>query len=383
MQTIYMDHAATTPIAPEVFEAMKPFLTTCFANAASTHHLGAAVNRQVVFAREKLARLMNCRPGNITFTSGATEANNQAISTAARIARENGRMRIVTTAIEHESVLEPMRRLAAQGFDVAYVRPDRFGNVTAQQILDEADDRTGLISMMLVNNEIGTILPVAEVAHAIAKRPILLHVDAVAAMGHQQVDFSALGGHFMSFSGHKFNGPKGIGALVSAPGVMPDPLILGGHQERGRRAGTTDAAGIVGMAEALGLSIAGMAEGNARVAVLSARLLSGLMAMPGAHLIGAARLRSPRIINIAFEGVDRESLLFELDHRGICLSGQSACAAGAGTHSHVLASMGISEALLDGAVRFSLSPGNTEGEVERVIEAVAESVALIRKRRDR
>ena len=363
---IYLDHAASTPLRPEVKAAMDPWLGAEGGNPSSLHAAGRRARRAVEDARERVAGRLGVDPKEIVFTSGATESNTLAILGAAEALRAKGD-HLVTTAIEHPCVLDAFRRLESSGFRVTRVAPGADGIVRAQDVVAALTPRSVLVSVMAVNNETGAIQPVEEIRRLLPSG-VLLHSDAAQAVG--KLPFDAGSADLVAFSAHKMQGPKGVGGLVVRKGVPLVPLFGGGGQEFERRAGTENVAGIVGLAEALVL---------ASPATLGGRLERGLLAIPGAVLNGPA-LRAPHLVNVSWEGVDGEAAVLALDAEGVCVSSGSACASGGTEPSHVLLSMGRPKARAKEGLRFSLSPFTTEAEVDGAVQAVRRVVERLRKR---
>jgi len=378
---IYLDHAATTPLDPDALQAMLPFLHGGFGNPSSIYQRGREARRALDEARDTVAAAIGARsPREIIFTSGGAEADNLALKGAAWALRDRGR-HIVTSAIEHHAVLRAARFLEKHGFEVTYVPPDEEGIVQVDAVAGALRDDTILISVMHANNELGTVQPVREIAALAREREILFHTDAVQTVGQIPVSVEEIGCDMLSLSAHKFYGPKGVGALYVRRGVHLEPLIHGGGQEQERRAGTENVAGIVGMARALENSCRTMQARAARVKELRDRLEKGLLErVPGARRNGHPHLRLPGHLNIAFEGVDGESLLLNLDMRGIEASTGSACASGSIEPSHVLLAMGQSREEALSAIRFSLGASNTLDEVDRVLDVVPPLVERLRRR---
>jgi cysteine desulfurase len=365
----YFDHAASTPLCDEAFAAMLPYLREEFGNPSSLHHMGKAAKFAVETARESVATLLGARPAEIVFNSGATEGNNHALKGAAYRLQERGR-HIVTTQIEHDAVLHVCHALERDGFEVTYVAPARDGIVTAQSIEAALRPDTILVSLMHANNEMGTLQPVAEVGALCRARGIWLHSDACQTAGHVPLDVHALNVDLLTLSGHKFYGAKGAGALYVRRGVRLEPLVDGGDQQKGRRAGTENVPAIAALGAAAQVAMQAMQNGEeARVAALRDRLIAGIeTTVSGAHLNGNRTTRVPGIANFSFEGIEGEGLILELDARGgFCLSTGSACAAGSLDPSPVLLSIGLDDSLARAGTRFSLGRDNTEAEVDALV----------------
>lgn len=379
-QGIYFDHAATTPVHPEVVEAMLPFLREGFANPSSIHTAGRQVRKGVNEARDKVAGLIGANPEEIVFTSGGTESNTTAIFGAAFSQERAGkRGHIVTTTIEHPAVLSACAFLEQRGHRVTYVRPNNKVRVEAQSIAEALEPDTYLITMMLVNNEVGTIQPVAEVAGIARERGILMHCDGVQGVGKMSAKVSDLGVDLFTFTGHKFSGPKGCGALYIRDGVELTPISAGGKQEQGRRGGTENVAGIVGFGKACELA-GGNLDGNSNhVRQLRERLLSQLGDVSSVRINGDIEHTVPHIANVCLVYVDALLLMLNLSQRKIFISVGSACASGKLEPSYVLHSAGMSDFASFTSVRFSLGPSNTPEEADEVARNVSELAALLRQ----
>jgi len=379
---IYLDHNATTPVLPEVRAAMAPYLDAAFGNPSSLHRWGAAAREAVDGARRQVAAALRCAPDEVVFTSGGTEADNAALLGVVAAAR-SGRRRVVTTAIEHVAVLRACRLLERHGCEVAYVAPGADGSVDPEAIAAAIDERTCLISVMHANNETGVIQPVAAVGELAWHRGIAFHVDAVQTLGRLPVDADRLSADLIAVSAHKLNGPKGVGALYVRRGMVLEPLVHGGGQERGRRAGTENVAGIVGFGRAVELHRQHGAAWEERTRRLRDRLERGLLErLDGVRVNGGAP-RLANTSNLAFAGTSARELVQALDQRGIAAASGSACAAERPGPSHVLLAMGQSPQQADSAVRFSLGWGNTDAEIERVLAIVPEVVRGLRGHRGR
>jgi len=377
---IYLDHAATTPLLPEVLEAMLPFLRERFANPSSIHAAGREARRAVNTAREQVATAIGAGTEEIIFTSGGTEGIVLSIL-GAGFEREasKGTGHIVTSAIEHPAVLGACRFLEARGHRVTYVRPNTQVCVEAEAMIEAFEDDTFLVSLMLVNNEVGTIQPVAEVAKAARERGITMHCDGVQAVGKMPVDVASLGVDLFTFTGHKFGGPKGTGAVFVRKGTRLTPLATGGKQERGLRGGTENVAGIVGFGKACELASQNLDANIEKVRRLRELLLAVLEKASPARVNGHPEQRVPHINNICLIYVDALLLMLNLSQRGIFISVGSACASGKLEPSYVLRAAGMSDFASFTSVRFSLGPANTEAEINQVVEQTAEMAALLRK----
>ena len=381
---IYMDYAATTPVDPDVVEAMEPYLAERFGNASSIYALAQEARQAIDEARERCAGVLGARAGEIVFNSGGTESDNAALLGVALARREFGK-HIVTTRIEHHAVLHAAELLEDLGFDVTYVPSGRDGIVAPEAIEQALTPETTLVSVMLANNEIGTVQPVAEIARLVKARAaelgrsIVLHTDAVQGPGALDLDVDALGVDLLSLSAHKFQGPKGVGLLYIRRHTPFRPTQVGGAQERDRRAGTENTPGIVGMSIALAKADGGREAASATAQALRDRLITGIAErVDDARLNGHAERRLPNNVNFSFPGVEAEPLLMGLDLAGIAASSGSACTAGSLDPSHVLLALGMSEALARSSLRLTLGPSNTEDEVDYVIETVAGLVPKLR-----
>jgi len=374
MREIYADHAATTPAAPDVAEAMRPFLGAAFGNASSVHRRGEAARAAIDGARAEVAALIGATPEEIVFTASGSEANNLALLGVLEGARPP-RRRLVVSAIEHPSVLETARHAESSGFPVTFVPAGRDGIVDPERLAAALGDDVALVSLMAVNNEVGTVQPVDEVAALARARGALFHCDAVQAAGKMPLDASARGMDLMSIAAHKFEGPPGAGALYVRRRVRLVPRTHGGHQERGRRAGTENLPAIVGMGVAARLA----AGGGGEAAALGARLAEALpAAVEGCRLNGHPSRRAGSIVNLCFEGVDGEALLHALDAEGVVVSTGSACSAATQGPSHVLLAMGLSAEDAHASVRFSFGRSNRAEDVDRIMSVVPEAVRRLR-----
>lgn len=378
MDRIYMDNAATTAIAPEALAAMLPCFGQAYGNASSIHSTGRDARKLVEDARKKIADILGARPGEIYFTSGGTESDNWAIKGAAFGLRKKG-SHIITTQIEHHAVLHTCQWLEKQGFEVTYLPVDAYGMVNPRDVENAITDRTILISVMAANNEIGTIQPIPEIGRIAREKKVLFHCDAVQAVGAVPVDVNAWNVDMLSLSGHKFHGPKGIGALYIRTGVKIDPFMHGGAQERGRRASTENVPGILGMAAALEKAAGSLEENGLRVTYLRDRLIRGILEkIPYARLNGHPLHRLPGNVNVSIPYIEGEALLLRLDLEGIAASSGSACTSGSLDPSHVLLAIGLPHEIAHGSLRLSLSDLNTEEEVDQVLEALPRIVETLR-----
>lgn len=377
---IYLDHASTTPVREEVFEAMKPFYGPRFGNPSSTHRWGREARAALDEARERVGRCLGARPDEICFTSGGTEGDNLAILGAWRARKAKGRTAVVTTPIEHKAILGAVHQAGREGAE------ERFLAMTSDGIIDNAsfdelvDDDVAVCSMMWINNEIGVIQRVPELAAKAKKRGALVHTDAVQAFGKIEIDARTQQFDFLTISGHKFGAPKGIGALFIRRGTPIEPLMHGGTQDRGRRPGTENVAAAVGLARAAELTLAECEAHCARLRKLRDKLETGILArVPDAVIHGRGAERAPHIVNISVPGTENESLLMALDLRGIAASGGSACQSGSISPSHVLTALGVRPELASAAIRMSLGTLTTEGCIDRVIEVFPALVAKARQ----
>lgn len=373
-----MDNAATTSLKPQVLQAMMPYLTGNYGNASSLYEEGREARQAVEQAREKTARALNAKPDEIYFTSGGTEADNWAIKGIAFASRGKGK-HIITTPIEHHAVLHACDYLEKHGFEITYLPVDSDGLVSPDDVLRAMRRDTILVSVMFANNEIGTVEPIAEIAKICRERGVPLHTDAVQVVGHLPVDVEALGVDLLSLSAHKFHGPKGVGALYVRKGVNLDPFVHGGGQERNRRAGTENVAGIVGLGAAVELAVSTMGEVTPRVAALRDRLIAGILErVPEVKLNGHTTRRLPGNAHFCFRYIEGESLLLNLDLKGISASTGSACTSGSLEPSHVLLALGISHELAQGSLRLSLDEENTAEDVEYLLEVLPDVTKKLR-----
>ena len=376
---VYLDHAATTPVREEVFEAMKPFYGPRFGNPSSAHRWGREARAALDEARERVGRCLGARPDEICFTSGGTEGDNLAILGAWRALKAKGRKAVVTSPIEHKAVLGAVHQAAREGAEERILRITPDGVVDAQSFDDLVDDTAAVCSTIWVNNEIGTIQRVPELAEKAKERGALFHTDAVQAFGKVPIDAQKQQFDFLTISGHKFGAPKGIGALFIRRGTSLEPLMHGGTQDRGRRPGTENVAAAVGLARAAELTLAECEAHCARLRKLRERLEAGILAIvPDAVIHGRGAERAPHIVNISVPGTDSESLLMALDLRGIAASGGSACQSGSVSPSHVLAALGVPPDLASAAIRMSLGALSTDHCIDRVIEVFPALVAKAR-----
>lgn len=376
---IYLDHNATTPLDPLVAERMVRALTETWGNASSVHHFGQQAKAALDDARSSVAALLKTDASEVVFTAGGTESDNIAIRGAADALEPSGRRHLITSAIEHEAVLNTMKALARRGWRVTTIPVDESGIVSPDRLREAITDDTALVSVMHANNEIGTIQPIAELAQIAHERGALMHTDAVQTAGKLPLDVQALGVDLLSIAGHKFYGPKGTGALWIRRGVRLATSLTGGRQERGRRAGTENVAALVGLGAAADVARGKMITEGPRLSALRDRLESGILsAIAGAERNGAAAPRVPNTSNISIERIESESVLIGLDLAGIAVSSGSACSSGTLEPSHVLKAMGLPHLRTLGSIRFSLGAANTDAEIDRVIEVLPPLVEKLR-----
>ena len=375
---VYADNAATTPVHPTAVEAMLTCLNEEYGNPSSLHTVGQRAKERLDQARETVARCLGAEAREIYFTGGGSEADNQALLTGAVLGARKGKKHLSTTAFEHHAVLHSMKRLEKQGFTVTYLDVHADGVVRPEDVAAALTDDTALVSIMLVNNEIGTIQPVAEIARLCHEKGVLVHTDAVQAVGHIPVDVKALGVDMLSLSGHKFHAPKGVGALYCRKGIRPEILIEGGAQEFSRRGGTENLPGIVAMAAALQEATENLPREMEQVTALREKLIDGLAQIPHSRLNGHRTLRCPGTVNFCFEGIEGESLLLWLDAKGVAASSGSACTSGSLDPSHVLLALGLPHEIAHGSLRLSLTADNTAAEVDHILEVVPQVVEYLR-----
>ena len=375
---IYADNAATTRMSEAAVAAMLPAMREGYGNPSSLYAFGQEAKERLEAAREQIARCLGCDAREVTFTSGGSEADNQALRSAAALGARRGKRHIVSTAFEHHAVLHTLRRLEQEGFSVTLLDVHENGIVRPEEVAAAIREDTCLVSVMYANNEIGTVQPIAEIGAICREKGVVFHTDAVQAVGHIPVDVRRDNIDMLSLSGHKFHGPKGVGVLVCRRGIPLTPLIEGGAQERGKRAGTENVPAICGMAAALAESCEKREENARRLTVLRDRLIAGLTAIPHSALNGDAVSRLPGNVNVCFEGIEGESLLLLLDDKGVCASSGSACTSGSLDPSHVLLAIGRPHEVAHGSLRLTLSEENTAGEVETIIAAVTEVVQYLR-----
>lgn len=375
---IYLDNAATTKMSRAAIDAMLPYFGGIYANPSSLHSEGQRAKEALTEARERIARLLGCDAGELIFTSGGSEADNQALLSAARLGEKSEKRHIVSTAFEHHAVLHTLRRLEKEGFEVTLLDVHENGIVRPEQVAQAIRPDTCLVSVMYANNEIGTVQPIAEIGTICRQKGVLFHTDAVQAVGHLPIDVRAQSIDLLSLSAHKFHGPKGIGVLYARKGIRLTSLIEGGAQERGKRAGTENLPAVMGMAAALEDAHAHMAENAAKVTRLRDRLIDGLSEIPHSILNGDAERRLAGNVSFCFEGIEGESLLLLLDDKGISASSGSACTSGSLDPSHVLLAIGRVHDIAHGSLRLTLSEETTEEEIDCTIRTVKEVVAYLR-----
>ena len=376
--TIYTDNAATTKMSDTALAAMLPCLQDNYGNPSSLHSVGQRAAEALQGARETVARCLGCDPKEIIFTSGGSEADNQAIISAARWGALKGKKHIISTAFEHHAVLHTLKKLEKEGFDVELLPVGTTGTITPEQVAAAIRPDTALVTIMYANNEIGSILPIAEIGAVCREKGVIFHTDAVQAAGHLHIDVKAQNIDMLSLSGHKFHGPKGSGVLYARRGIPLVNIIEGGAQERGKRAGTENLPAIVGMAAALQEACDHIDENAAKVSALRDKLISGLSKIPHSALNGDPVHRLPGNVNFCFEGIEGESLLLLLDAKGICASSGSACTSGSLDPSHVLLAIGRPHEVAHGSLRLSLCEWNTEEEVGIILREVPRIVEYLR-----
>ena len=375
---IYADNAATTKMSKKAIEAMLPYLEEFYGNPSSLYSIGQEAKEALEKARGVVAKTIHADPREIYFTSGGSEADNQAIRSAAAIGKKNGKLHIISDAIEHHAVLHTLKKLEDEGFEVTYLPANENGIVKIEDVENAIREDTCLVTIMYANNEIGTIQPIEEIGRICREKKVLFHTDAVQVVGHLPIDVEAQNIDMLSASAHKFHGPKGTGFLYVKKGIRLSNLIEGGAQERGKRAGTENVAGIVAMAAALEEEAAAIPEHTEKLTTLRDKLIAGLKEIPHSALNGDAEKRLPSNVNFCFEGIEGESLLLLLDDKGISASSGSACTSGSLDPSHVLLAIGRVHDVAHGSLRLSLGDDATEEEVDYMIDAVKEVVAYLR-----
>ena len=376
---IYADNAATTKMSKTAFEAMLPYITDIYGNPSSLHSAGQAAADALRKARADMADALGCEPSEIIFTSGGSEADNQAIISAAAIGEKKGKKHIISSAFEHHAVLHTLKKLEKQGFEVTLLDVGKNGIINPDDVAKAITDSTCLVTIMFANNEIGTIQPIAEIGKICRENGVIFHTDAVQAAGHIKIDVKEQNIDMLSLSAHKFHGPKGVGALYAKKGIRLLNLIEGGAQERGKRAGTENVPAIVSMAAALTEAVREIDENAKKVSALRDRLIAGLSKIPHSALNGDPSRRLPGNVSFCFEGIEGESLLLLLDAKGICASSGSACTSGSLDPSHVLLAIGRPHEVAHGSLRLTLSEENTEEEIDYMIKEITEVVGYLRE----
>ena len=375
---IYADNAATTKMSQTAIDAMLPYMQSIYGNPSSLHSIGQEAAEALMQARETVARCLGCEAKEIYFTSGGSEADNQAIMTAAINGAKKDKKHIVSTAFEHHAVLHTLKKLEKQGYEITLLDVGEKGLVTPRQVSDAIRPDTCLVTIMYANNEIGSIQPIAEIGQVCKEKGVVFHTDAVQAVGHIKIDVKEQNIDMLSLAGHKFHGPKGVGAMYCRKGIVISNIIEGGAQERGKRGGTENIPAIMGMAAALSEACENLEANSARIAKMRDKLIAGLTKIPHSILNGDEKMRLAGNVNMCFEGIEGESLLLMLDMHGICASSGSACTSGSLDPSHVLLAIGRPHEIAHGSLRLSLSEYNTEEEVEVIIEKVSEVVEYLR-----
>ena len=378
MKFVYADNAATTAMSDRAIEAMKPYLKEVYGNPSSLHSAGQRAKEALEEARAKIAALLNAEAGEIYFTSGGSEADNQAIRSAAKLGARKNKRHIITTAFEHHAVLHTLKQLEKEGFEVTYLDVHQNGIVTAEEVEAAIRPDTCLVTVMFANNEVGTIQPIQKIGEVCRRAGVVFHTDAVQAAGHIPLDVKAQNIDMLSLSAHKFHGPKGVGALYCKKGIPLYTFIEGGAQEKGKRAGTENVAAIAGMAAALEEACEDMQSKNERLTKLRDRLIDGLSKIPHSRLNGDQNSRLPGNVNMCFEGIEGESLLLLLDAKGICASSGSACTSGSLEPSHVLLALGLPHEVAHGSLRLTLSDETTKEDVDYIVKCVPEVVEYLR-----
>ena len=378
MRKVYLDNAATTALSPKVLEQMMPYLTTIYGNPSSPHSFGQEARRGVEHARDQVAKALNALPEEIIFTGCGTESDNTVLFGVAERYKSKGN-HIITTNVEHHAILHTCEALEKRGIEVTYLPVDENGMVTAEQVANAITDKTILVSIMFANNEVGTIMPVAEIGKVCRERGVLFHTDAVQAVGHVPIDVKAMNIDMLSMSAHKFHGPKGVGALYMKKGIRLPAYVMGGAQERNRRAGTENVAGVVGLGAAIELATQNLEESAARMTKLRDKLIAGIAErIPEVKLNGHPTLRLPNNVNYSIKYIEGESILLMLDMNGIAASSGSACTSGSLDPSHVLLALGLSHEVAHGSVRLTLSDETTEEDIDYVLEVLPKVAERLR-----
>lgn len=378
MKKIYADNAATTALSPQVLNDMMPYLTEIYGNPSSLYSLGAEAKKAVETARADIAAAINAQPNEIYFTSGGSESDNWAIKGMAHTMAKKGKKHIISTKFEHHAVLHSLDALKDEGFEITLLDVHSDGIVRPKELEAAIREDTALVTVMYANNEIGTVQPISEIGSICKKHGVAFHTDAVQAMGNVHIDVNKENIDLLSMTGHKLHGPKGCGALYIRSGLRPAILIDGGAQERGRRAGTENTAGIVGLASAVKRAVSDMDERNKRILAMRERLIDGLLKIERSRLNGDRNKRLPGNLNMCFEGIEGEGLLLRLDLKGVCGSSGSACTSGSLDPSHVLLAIGLPHEIAHGSLRLSLSDENTEEDVDYILQAVPSVVNYLR-----
>lgn len=375
---VYADNAATTRVTQNVLDVMLPLFTEGYGNASSIYTLGMDAAKKVLSCREAVASALGAKTNEIYFTAGGSESDNWAVKGAAELGERKGKKHIITTAVEHHAILHTCEYLEKHGFEVTYLPVDEYGRVTAQQVADAIREDTCLVTVMFANNEIGTIMPIAEIGAVCKERKVTFHTDAVQAVGHIDIDVKAMNIDMLSLSGHKIHAPKGVGALYIRTGIVLPNLIAGGAQERGKRAGTENVPGIAGLAEAVKTACADISEKTARVSAMRDRLIEGILKIPQTRLNGHPTDRLAGNVNISIRGIEGESLLLMLDLNGICASSGSACTSGSLDPSHVLLAIGLPHEIAHGSLRLSIGEDTTDEDIDYILEVVPKVVDRLR-----
>lgn len=375
---VYADNAATTKVSPTAVAAMMPFLTEEYGNPSSFYSLGQRAAEALVKARETVAECLGAEPGEIYFTGGGSESDNQAIRSAAFVGAKKGKRHIISTKFEHHAVLHTLEQLEREGFDVTLLDVHPNGVITVEDVANAIREDTCLVTIMFANNEIGTMQPIKEIGALCREKKIPFHTDAVQAVGHVSINVKEMNIDMLSLSGHKFHSPKGVGALYVRRGIPLKNLIEGGQQEKGKRGGTENMPGIVGMAAALKESTDHMAENMKKITTLREKLITGLEKIPHSKLNGDRNLRVPGTVNFCFEGIEGESMLLLLDANGIAASSGSACTSGSLDPSHVLLALGLPHEVAHGSLRLSIGEYNNEAEIDHILETVPKVVERLR-----
>ena len=375
---VYADNAATTSVSKAALDAMLPYLTDYYGNPSSLYAFGQKATEALQASRETVAKYLNADPKEIYFTSGGSEADNQAIVSAARLGARKGKKHLISTQFEHHAVLHTLAKLEKEGFEVTLLDPHSDGVIRIEDVKNALRDDTCLVTIMFANNEIGTVQPIEEIGALCRERKVLFHTDAVQAAGHMPIDVKAMNIDMLSMSGHNFHAPKGVGVLYAKKGTVLTNIIEGGAQERGKRAGTENVAGIVAMAAALKESCDHMEENTAKIIPMRDKLFAELSKIPHSKINGSLEHHVPGTVNMCFEGIEGESLLLMLDDQGICASSGSACTSGSLDPSHVLLSLGIPHEIAHGSLRLSIGEYNTMEEIDHIIEVVPKVVEYLR-----